>query len=281
MAFSLSENVALEKFRSRRGRASADGSTEMVYTYTVTGSNDIGTVLGYVDSTAPSFVTDPVSGGLLWRDEIDWDQIGDELWEVNVTYLTPDRYDQRKHSLPDLGEYELSWDTTGGTARITTSRATTRYPTTATNHKNAIGVDQDGNPQGVDIVIPAMKWTVTYRLAQATVSNAYGIVCELLTGTVNDDTFFGRPAWNQDRPGVQFSFRPAAEHHWPDDWRHHWHRQERSSVSVGRISRGRSGHLQLPHAGRPDRCVRRDRVSRRRFLAVGNRNVRRTDHVDT
>jgi hypothetical protein len=194
MAFSLSENVALEKFRSRRGRASADGSTEMVYTYTVTGSNDIGTVLGYVDSTAPSFVTDPVSGGLLWRDEIDWDQIGDELWEVNVTYLTPDRYDQRKHSLPDLGEYELSWDTTGGTARITTSRATTRYPTTATNHKNAIGVDQDGNPQGVDIVIPAMKWTVTYRLAQATVSNAYGIVCELLTGTVNDDTFFGRPA---------------------------------------------------------------------------------------
>ena len=39
-----------------------------------------------------------------------------------------------------------------------------------------------------------MKWTITYRLAQATVNNAYGIVCELLTGTVNDDTFFGRPA---------------------------------------------------------------------------------------
>jgi hypothetical protein len=194
MAFTLPTNVAIEKFRSRRGRASSDGSTEMAYVYTCSGSNDVGDILGYADTAAPAFATDPVSGGILWRDEVDWDQIGDETWEVTVTYVTPDRYDQRKHERPDLGEYELSWDTTGGTARITSSRATTKYPATATDHKGAIGLDAEGNVQGVDIVVPACKFTVTYRLANATVSNAYGMVVELLTGTVNDATFFGRPA---------------------------------------------------------------------------------------
>lgn len=194
MAFVVPTNVAIEKFRSRRGRASSDGSTEMTYIYTVSGSNDVGDILSYANTAAPTFVTDPVSGGILWRDEVDWDQIGDELWEVNVTFVTPDRFDQRKHDKPDLGEYELSWDTTGGTARITSSKETTRFPATATDHKGAIGLDQEGNVQGVDIVVPACKWTVTFRLANATVNNAYGMVVEELTGTMNDATFFGRPA---------------------------------------------------------------------------------------
>lgn len=194
MVFTLPTNVAIEKFRSRRGRASADGSTEMDYVYTVVGSNDIGVILGYADTAAPAYVTDPVAGGLLWRDEIDWDQIGDETWDVTVKFVTPDRYDQRKHERPDLGEYELSWDTTGGTARITTALDTDRFPATATDHKGAIGLDQEGNVQGVDIVVPACKWTITFRLATATVNNAYGMVLETLTGTVNDAAFFGRPA---------------------------------------------------------------------------------------
>jgi hypothetical protein len=194
MAFSVPTGIAIEKFRSRRGRASADGSTEMTYIYTVVGSNEIGTILGYVNTAAPTYVTDPVSGGTLWRDEIDWDQIADETWDVNVTFVTPDRYDQRKHSLPDLGDYELSWDTTGGTVRITSSLATSRYPATATDHKGAIGLDKEGNVQGVDITVPACKWTVTYRLANATVTNSYGMVVEALTGRVNDATFFGRAA---------------------------------------------------------------------------------------
>ncbi len=82
-----------------------------------------------------------------------------------------------------------SFDTTGGTIRVTHSKQTrARYPGTGPNFNNAIGV-ANGEPQGVDIVIPALKLNVTYRWPKNTVTPSYANMLATMSGCVNSDTF--------------------------------------------------------------------------------------------
>lgn len=193
MAFSPANNTAKEKFRSRRGRSSADGTTEITYIYNVYGSDDLTTLVGYVDSVAPTYITDPVFPTVtLWREEIDWDQLGNETWEVHVKYVSPEAYDNRQK--PASGDYTFSFSTTGGTARLTTAKAeVNKYPAAAPASKNALGAAGQSDV-GVDVVVPALKFTVSYTHPQATITNAMVKTWEELTGTVNDDTFWTRAA---------------------------------------------------------------------------------------
>jgi hypothetical protein len=48
--------------------------------------------------------------------------------------------------------------------------------------------------QGIDVVVPAMKFQINYRQPKATISNAYVAILENLTGCVNDATFYTRAA---------------------------------------------------------------------------------------
>lgn len=87
-----------------------------------------------------------------------------------------------------------SFDTTGGTIRITHSKETrNRYPSTGPNFNNAIQV-QNGEPQGVDVVIPALKLTATYRWPKNTVHPAYINALASLSGCINNATFGSYPA---------------------------------------------------------------------------------------
>lgn len=91
-----------------------------------------------------------------------------------------------------------SWDTSGGTVRITTSRSTTnRYPIpgrVAPNFQGSIEV-KNNEPQGTDIVIPALKLTCTYKhpasssIVNATTIDAYIKTLASLSGTVNNGSW--------------------------------------------------------------------------------------------
>lgn len=98
---------------------------------------------------------------------------------------------------PDDGKLRWAWDTTGGTVNLKTSKATTRYAVagrTAPDHRGAIGVKRD-EVEGVDIVIPALKLTATYRHSQAgSVVNdltfdAYLKMLARYTGSTNNATW--------------------------------------------------------------------------------------------
>lgn len=93
---------------------------------------------------------------------------------------------------PEVGDFTISVDTTGGSILRTVALAESRYGTGAPNFGGAIDV-QDGVAQGCEIVIPAMKLNVRARISSAYISSpiAYANTIALLTGTVNANSEFG------------------------------------------------------------------------------------------
>lgn len=97
---------------------------------------------------------------------------------------------------PAVALMRWGFDTTGGTIRLTASKNTTRYPATgrtAPDFKGAIGVKntgRDAEPEGVDIVIPGLKLTATYKWAAGTKDIAYVKAVAGLTGRTNNATFY-------------------------------------------------------------------------------------------
>lgn len=101
-----------------------------------------------------------------------------ELWTGIVTY---------SQFASVLNESVFSFDTGGGTHHITQSQQTVvNLPATA-NHNGAIGVTND-SVEGVDIVVPAYRWSESYVLPPAQVSP---LLYRALTGCVNSSTFKG------------------------------------------------------------------------------------------
>ena len=189
-----------ERWGSRRGNWDMGKSTEMDWVFTLRGSDDITALVTRLGGVAPVWVEDPVYPGdsshYLYRGPLSWTQIAPQVWEFVATYIDAAHYDQV--SRPETGDYRISGSTSGGTARILTSRATVaKYAPsgeTALDFKKAIGVTREGEVQGVDIVVPASKFTIEYTQPKAVITVAYSQTLRDLTGTTNNDTFFGRAA---------------------------------------------------------------------------------------
>lgn len=136
-------------------------------------------LLSAVSAAAP-----PTFNGLYF-DSIGWRENEGEhryLFDCRYTYSAPE------------STLRWSFDTSGGSIRLTTSRSTTRYAIsgrTAPDFQNAIGVKKN-EPEGVDVVIPALKLTATYRHPAAStlvsVANidAYIKLLASRTGTTNN-----------------------------------------------------------------------------------------------
>lgn len=92
---------------------------------------------------------------------------------------------------------EYTFDTTGGTARVTQSYATiSSYAPaglTAPNFNGAIGVSED-RVEGVDVPSPVFQFSETYQFAEGAVTLAYKLALFNLTGRFNDAAFKGLAA---------------------------------------------------------------------------------------
>lgn len=200
-----------ERFGSRRGSWDVGKSTELDWHFTLRGSDDIRQLVSKLATVAPLWVEDPVYPGdpshYLYRGPLSWDQIGPQAWEFVATYIDAAKYDEK--SRPETGDYRISGSTTGGTAKILVSKQTiASYAPggeTAINFKQSINVTREGEVQGLEIVVPALKFTIDYTQPLAVITVAYSKLLEELTGTVNDDTFFGRPAGEVLFLGADFS----------------------------------------------------------------------------
>lgn len=85
----------------------------------------------------------------------------------------------------------VSWDSTGGTVRMTASRGTTPYTIigqAAPDFESAIGV-RNGDPEGVDVAIPALKLVFTYKWPSTAINLAYAKTLAGMVGTTNNATF--------------------------------------------------------------------------------------------
>lgn len=166
-----------------------------VYELFKSGSHDADTVeLNYqIDGTADELVAKgalyaaaPVLYGNLVRQKASLQRIGEDLWEASVPY--------GKKKDPETGDSSYSFDTTGGTQHITQSlRTVGRYAIPgkkAKNFKGAIGVTKNpDNIEGVDITMPVFKWSETWYLRVAVMTEAYKHLLFKMTGKVNLDKF--------------------------------------------------------------------------------------------
>jgi len=188
MAITHSEIVG-----SRRGGIKEEEFSSIDYIYHIRGSDALTAVYAYISGIAPATVIDPVTGWTLALDKIDWDHIGQETWRFTLGYGA----DEIKLQ---TGEYRWSFSTTGQTARIRSAKAdvATYVPSGKSaadyNHRQLIGVNDNGEVEGVDIVVPALKLTLSYRQPNATITDAYVRLLEAMTGTYNNALWYGRAA---------------------------------------------------------------------------------------
>lgn len=143
---------------------------EIVYRYLAAGEFDENTVLGYALAATPASVFTTI--GQLWRQPLTLDPDGWSRYIVSVAYA------QKKR---DTGSIGFGFDATGATIRVKCSKEvidTFAAPgEDEIDHKGAIGVGENGEIEGTDIVIPALSMTYDYRYPQGVIDESFARFC--------------------------------------------------------------------------------------------------------
>jgi hypothetical protein len=149
-----------------------------------------GTLIYLVKDTSDE---DAVRSLVLATAPAEWD--GKYLRSINIERFAPDKflvkcpYDDDEEDI-DVGEWRISFDTTGGTVKKLVAYAERKYPSTAPGRQYAINV-QDDKVQGLDVPVGGLKFTVTYRQPRAVITLAYARTLAAMVGRTNAATFFG------------------------------------------------------------------------------------------
>jgi hypothetical protein len=119
--------------------------------------------------------------------------------------LEPDGFKQHRVTIPysprqkKVGTYTWSFDTGGATINVKAAKAhIADYAPVADPdgnnvdpHNGAIGVDQDGNVAGIDLTIPALRLSVTFRHPEGEVTLGHAVALARKTPRTNSDTWLG------------------------------------------------------------------------------------------
>ena len=167
-----------------RSRTFDEGSKTYTLEYVSTGEFDDTVVQTYVRSATPLIASTVV--GTLYRQPMRVSPMGANVYSVTVPYGEKNKV---------TGEYNFSFDTTGGTVTVKAAKEhVNSYPAdpgVANPHKGSIGVTKDGDVEGAQIVIPALKLTYGFRHAEGVVDAAWARTLARATGKTNSDTFQG------------------------------------------------------------------------------------------
>jgi len=159
------------------------------------GSNDAAYVKAYAYAATAAILS--TVQGAMYRQDIRIDSAGHELFYVTVPYAPRSESNGNGNTL-QAGQWTWNVSTTGGSFHIGTSKETVgkfALPgKDAADHKQSINVQPDGTVSGTEIVIPALRLSVTYKHPIAALSLDHSFALSDLTGTVNSTTMFGRPA---------------------------------------------------------------------------------------
>lgn len=170
-----------EKPDSRTG-----SSSEHNRKYFACGTTDGDYVLAYADAMIEQAIV--TLNGTLYRQPITIDSWKGPYCELSVTFS------KQQQSENKVGSLKWNYDTTGGTVNIKAAlEHMASYPAGAKEHGGAIGVNKD-EVEGCEVVIPAMKFTVTYTHPRGFISLDRAFQHGDYTGAVNSNTFFTRPA---------------------------------------------------------------------------------------
>jgi hypothetical protein len=123
-------------------------------------------------------------------------------WGLVVRYAKP------SYSPFNTGDSAFSFDTSGGSQRVTQAIETIgRHVATGfsvRDYKGAIGVNKDGTPEGVDIPAGGFAFTKTKFVSSATMNSTYASLLRTLSGMVNSTPV--TVAIDPNNPGVTITF---------------------------------------------------------------------------
>jgi hypothetical protein len=153
------------------------------FTYQASGELDERIVWSYALGATPAYVFSDV--GILYRGSVDIREKGHEQFEVTVPYT-------RKKN--ETGSFSWNFDTSGATVKIKVSREHIKsYPLLDDHgdemptdpHEGAMGVKDDGDVEGVEIIIPALKISAQFKHPQGVVTLAHAKNLARATGCTN------------------------------------------------------------------------------------------------
>lgn len=131
--------------------------------------------------------------GILYRQGFTVSEQGVNLYYITASY-GKDKLEPSQVGGP--GNFSISYDTTGGTVNIKTGYEETASKAegdadTPPDTKSTIGSDAEGEPAGVDIVIPALKLTVNFKHPAGVIGTARAANIARQTGKMNSTPFLG------------------------------------------------------------------------------------------
>ena len=161
------EIFCVERFDSRPLSVSRDPTATLIFN--LWRSDDELRIAAKLEDTAPALFDG------LDADSYTLDPQGAGVWIAHVNYKIRNQSSE-------------SFDTTGATVHVTQSFGTNRFGTLAPDFQGAIGVSDD-KVDGVDITIPAYKFSETHYIPRIFVSTSYKNTLFQLTGKVNNASF--------------------------------------------------------------------------------------------
>lgn len=173
--------TVIEKFESRGSDQGVErSSASLVWIVAINwATEDEDTIVALVESTAPDTL-----GGLPFQNYT-IDPLGGNLFTVKINYAS------REPQKP--GDQSFSFDTTGGTQKISYSHETVgTYVSVADIANGAPDFKQGINVtaqsvEGVDIVVPVFNFTITRTIARGAMTGPYITTLFQLTGCVNSE----------------------------------------------------------------------------------------------
>jgi hypothetical protein len=190
-----------ELMGSREGKDSTKRASISELAYMLGGSDSITDMRSYLDSNG---LIPTLFDGLIYED-LTREQLGPRVWRWAARYVEPRRSDESNDQI-DVGEYRVSFDTTGGSLKLLwtpdhTNRVTMKPDPVvfgiggATDYKGGINMRRGAGgmePAGVEVLIPVLKFTIHYRRAKDASESlwfAYMKAIAALSPSTNDATF--------------------------------------------------------------------------------------------
>lgn len=128
--------------------------------------------------------------GTLCRN-VQMEPAGPDAWRARVQYGEPKLVDREREKLKAVGDYRVAFSIKPTTFRHFVAKNTTRFPPTAPDFGDAINVNEEGQVEGVDAILPSLSIIITERIAGASITADYVLDVANLLGKYNEDVFMG------------------------------------------------------------------------------------------
>lgn len=165
------------------------GSSGFELTYVITGTDDETVAMGELQTTAPA-----IANGQQ-RQTTHVTRIAEFGWAGEARYGVPNPENREPEAVGPSATAVVNYSTGTESRNIKQSLQTVaKFGANTTIDFGGVINQHDEDIEGVDILFPQTRFSLSYKFTQASVTQSYILQVEELVGTVNNAAFKGRAA---------------------------------------------------------------------------------------